>query len=130
MAQSDKSYRVILVADDAEDNREILNIFLSIMGYVVVEACNGLEAVKIAARERPNLIIMDLSMPVVDGFNALRILRQLPETSTVPVVACTAHDTSTHRGQALSVGFDEFLTKPIDFTQLNCVLDRFLKAAA
>lgn len=129
MAQSDNSYRVILVADDAEDNREILSIFLSILGYVVVEACNGLEAVKVATRERPNLIIMDLSMPVIDGFNALRILRELPETSTVPVVACTAHDTATHKVQAMSVGFNEFLTKPIDFQQLNCVLDRFLKAA-
>lgn len=73
---------------------------------------------------------MDLSMPVLDGFNAIRILRELPETATVPVVACTAHDTSTHKVQALSLGFDEFLTKPIDFTQLNFVLDRFLNEAA
>lgn len=130
MGQGDNSYHVILVADDQADNRDLLNTFLSFLGYVVVEARNGVEAVKVATRECPHLIIMDLSMPVMDGFSALKVLRELPETSNVPVVACTAHDTATHRVQALSVGFNEFLTKPIDFTRLNYLLDQFLNEAA
>jgi CheY-like chemotaxis protein len=129
MGQIEDSCQVILVVDDQEDNRELLNAFLSNLGYGVVEACNGLEAVNVATRKCPDLIIMDLSMPVMDGFKAVRILRELPETSEVPVVACTAHDTATHQVQALSLGFNEILTKPIDFRRLNCVLDQLLKAA-
>lgn len=129
MAQKETSCRVILVVDDHEDNRELLKAFLSGLGYDVVEACNGLEAVKVATRISPDLIIMDLSMPVMDGFNAVRILREIPETSAVPVVACTAYTTASYKVQALSVGFDEFLTKPIDFTHLNYVLEQFLEAA-
>jgi CheY-like chemotaxis protein len=72
---------------------------------------------------------MDLSMPLMDGFNAVRVLRAMESTSTIPVVACTAHNTATHKVQALSVGFNEVLTKPIDFTRLECVLEQFLKAA-
>ena len=127
MGDKQISYRVILVVDDQEDNRELLNTFLSCLGYGVVVACNGLEAVKVATLDCPDLIIMDLCMPVMDGFSAVRILRELPATSAVPVVACTAHD--THKLHALSVGFNEVLTKPIDFTRLNCMLEQFLKAA-
>jgi CheY-like chemotaxis protein len=85
--------------------------------------------VKVATSEFPDLIIMDLSMPVLDGFGAARLMREVPEICDVPIVACTAYDTSTHRDQAIRVGFNEFLTKPIDFNQLSSVIDRFLKAA-
>jgi CheY-like chemotaxis protein len=125
----ESSYGVIMVADDNECNREILKVFLSFNGYEVIEARNGVEAVAIASKERPDLIIMDLSMPVMDGYGAVRILRELPEVSTIPIVAFTAHDTSTHRVEAMKVGFNEFLTKPIDFCQLNFVINRLLKAA-
>jgi CheY-like chemotaxis protein len=120
---------IILVVDDQEDNRELLNAILSNRGYRVIQACNGLEAVKIATRECPDLIIMDLCMPVMDGFGAMRLLRQVPEVKHVPVVAYTAYDTTTHKLQALGVGFNEFLTKPIDFRKLDSVLSQFLKAA-
>ena len=123
------NYRVILVVDDNETNRELLNVFLSASGYAVIEACNGVEAVKVATSERPDLIIMDLAMPVMDGFGAVSLLRKVPEVCKVPIVACTGHDTSSHREQALSLGFNEFLTKPIDFSYLNFVIDRYLKAA-
>jgi len=119
--------RVILVVDDQADNRDLLNTFLSSRGYGVVEACNGMEAIKAATKECPDLIIMDLSMPVMDGFNAVRVLREIPETSTVPVVACTAYDTATHREQALSVGFNEVLSKPINFNQLNSMVAQLLE---
>jgi CheY-like chemotaxis protein len=120
---------MILVVDDNESTREILNLFLSRGGYNVIEACDGLEAVKVATRECPDLIIMDLSMPVMDGFGAVRLLREVPEVREVPVIACTAHDTSIHRLQAMAVGFNEFLPKPIDFTKLDFLLDQFFKAA-
>jgi CheY-like chemotaxis protein len=125
----DNCSHVILVVDDQESNRELLSTILIHLGYRVIEAADGLEAVKLAKRECPDLIIMDLSMPVIDGFGALRLLRDVPQIREVPVVACTAHDTSTHKHQALSVGFNEFLTKPIDFRKLSGVLNQFLKAA-
>jgi CheY-like chemotaxis protein len=126
MGQKDKSCHVILVVDDCESNRELLSVYLSVSGYEVIEACDGLEAVKVATSECPDLIIMDLSMPVMDGFGAVRLLRQVSEVREVPVIACTAHDTSTHRLQAMGVGFNEFLPKPIDFTQLDFILGQFL----
>ncbi len=129
MGKAGDCYRVILVVDDSESNRELLNFFLSGNGYTVIEACNGIEAVKVATSERPDLIIMDLAMPVMDGYCAVRLLREVPEVCKVPIVACTGHDTTTHRDQAMRVGFNEFLTKPIDFTHLNSVINRFLKAA-
>lgn len=125
----DNCSHVILVVDDQESNRELLSTILIHLGYRVIEAADGLEAVKLARRECPDLIIMDLSMPVIDGFGALRLLRDVPQIREVPVVACTAHDTSTHKHQALSVGFNEFLAKPIDFRKLSGVLNQFLKAA-
>jgi two-component system response regulator len=129
MIESASSGNVILVVDDHEVNRELLSIYLGSCGYKVIEASNGLEAVRIATRELPHLIIMDLSMPVLDGFGAAKLIREVPAIAAVPIVACTAHDSRTHREQAMSVGFDEFLTKPIDFTALESVVDRFLKAA-
>lgn len=128
MSERDKSY-LVLVVDDSECHRELLSVFLGVLGYKVAEASDGLEAVKIARSVCPDLIIMDLSMPVMDGYGAVRILREVPETSAVPIVACTAHDVLTHRDQAMSLGFNEILTKPIDFTNLNVVIDRYLKAA-
>lgn len=128
MSQRDDHY-VIMVVDDIECNRELLRIFLSASGYNVIEASNGLEAVRIATSTSLDLIIMDLAMPVLDGFGAVRLLREVPKLCEVPIVACTGYDTSTHRAQAMSVGFNEYLTKPIDFTQLDVVIERFLKAA-
>lgn len=124
-----ENHHLILVVDDYECNRELLRMFLSTSGYIVIEAANGLEAVKIATRISPDLIIMDLAMPVLDGYGAVRLLREVPKLCEVPIVACTAYDTSTHRAHAMSLGFNEFLTKPIDFMQLDVVIDRFLKAA-
>lgn len=126
MGQKDKSCHVILVVDDCESNRELLSVYLTVSGYEVIEACDGLEAVRVATSECPDLIIMDLSMPVMDGFGAVRLLRQVSEVREVPVIACTAHDTSTHRVQAMGVGFNEFLSKPIDFAQLDFMLGQFL----
>jgi len=124
-----ESGKLILVVDDHEGNRELLVIYLGSCGYSVIEASNGIEAVKIATSELPQLIIMDLSMPVLDGFEAARLIREVLVISEVPMVAYTAHESRTYRDQAMKVGFNEFLTKPVDFTELDSVIDRFLKAA-
>ncbi len=123
------SGKLILVVDDHDVNRELLSIYLGSCGYNVIEASNGVEAVRIATSEMPHLIIMDLSMPVLDGFEAARLMREVPVISQVPILAYTAHDSCSHRDQAMRVGFNEFLTKPVDFTELEAVIERFLKAA-
>ena len=93
---------VILVVDDYQGNRELLSMFLRANGYHVVEASNGLEAIAIATSTPPDLIIMDLAMPVMDGFVAARLLREVPKICEIPIVACTAYDRSTHRAKAMS----------------------------
>ena len=129
MCPKNKSSPMILVADDNESIRELLKLFLSDSGYNVIEARDGLEAIRLATSECPDLIIMDLAMPVMDGFGAVRVLREVPEVREVPVIACTAHDTDTDRLEALAVGFNEFLPKPIDFNRLDFIVGQFLKAA-
>lgn len=112
--------------DDQEGNREFLGIFLNQSSYTVIEAANGLDAVKIATKDCPDLIIMDLAMPIMDGFTAVRLLRELPQTCDVPIVAYTADDSPGHREQASILGFNDFLTKPINFKKVELILDRFL----
>ena len=119
----------ILVVEDSDDNREILRHILRLIGYGVLEAVNGLQAVEICKDRRPDLILMDLSMPVLDGYGAVRKIRALAGSSAVPIIAVSAHATVDHRAKALAVGFDDYLTKPIDFAQLETLLDRYLKAA-
>jgi two-component system, cell cycle response regulator DivK len=103
LSKRDNSYGLILVVDDNENNREVLNLFLAGRGYKTVEASNGLEAVAIAISSCPDLILMDLSMPVMDGFTAVRLIRAPAETSGIPIVACTAYH--LHRDAALGAGF-------------------------
>jgi len=129
MRQGDDS-RVILVVDDQEGNREVLRMFLTESGHIVIEARNGLDALNICTNECPDLIFMDLAMPVMDGYESVRLLRQLPQTRDVPIVAYTAYDTPTHRERTLRTGFNEFLSKPIDSKRLDLVLDRFFNGGA
>lgn len=129
MAKNDNCPHTIMVVDDAEDIREMLKAALSIRGYKVVEAMNGQQAVEIARQERPDLILMDLCMPVLDGYAATRQIREEAIMCNVPIVACSANATSDHRIKALAVGCNEYITKPINFTQLNNLLCRFLIAA-
>lgn len=129
MSITENTSPLILVVDDAECIRDVLKEVLRESGYHVVEATNGQEAVEVAQRECPDLILMDLSMPVLDGFAATRRIRETEGISEVLIVACTSHNTSDHRAKALAVGFNEYLTKPVSFIQLRTVLDRLLKAA-
>ena len=116
----------ILVAEDDEDNRLVMKLLLELRGYRVVVAANGHEALALAEREHPDLILMDLRMPLLNGLAAARQLRHngQPALSSVPIIALSAYDPSQHRAVALAAGCNEYVTKPIDFDQLVQLLDR------
>lgn len=117
----------VLVADDFKDSRLMLRRMLEAKGCAVVEADDGEEAVETARRVCPDLILLDLNMPRVDGLMAAQKIRELRGVCEgVPIVAVTAFDTYGMKEAALEAGCDEYLTKPIDFEQLEAVLGRFL----
>src|SRR3954452_108074 len=100
--------RTVMVVEDFEDNRFMMRRLLEMSGYEVVEAVNGEEAVEMALRERPTLILMDLSLPLLDGLAATRRIRGYPELRSVPIVAVSAHDTSDFHAEALAAGCNDY----------------------
>lgn len=124
----------ILVVEDFDDTRLMLKRFLEGKGCVVVEGKDGQEAMEMAIREPPDLILMDLRMPVLDGLNATRLLRERKELDDVPVVAVTAYDTRgvdfCHNADLLGLGVIEYFPKPIEFAALEQLLTRLLRAQA
>jgi two-component system cell cycle response regulator DivK len=118
--------QVFLVVEDFEDSRFMLRRLLEIAGYSVLEASDGEQAVELAVQKRPALILMDLSLPKLDGLAATRKIRQHKTMGKVPIVAVSAHDAPESRIEALEAGCDEYVTKPIDFDNLNALLKRFL----
>ncbi len=127
MTEQDSTQHTVLVVEDFEDNRFMMRRLLEMSGYRVVEAVNGQEAVEFAERELPDLILMDLSLPLLDGLAATRRIRQQPTLSRVPIVAVSAHDTSDFHAEALAAGCNEYVTKPIDFDELESLLQKLLK---
>lgn len=117
----------VLLVEDTEDNRFMMRRLLEMSGYHVIEARNGQEAVKVAEAEKPSIILMDLSLPVIDGLAATRLIRKLPDCEFIPIIAVSAHDTSDFKEEALSVGCNGYVTKPIDFTALDTLIARFLE---
>ena len=117
----------VLLVEDTEDNRFMMRRLLEMSGYHVIEARNGQEAVKVAEAEKPSIILMDLSLPVIDGLAATRLIRKLPDCESIPIIAVSAHDTSDFKEEALSVGCNGYVTKPIDFTALDTLIARFLE---
>jgi CheY-like chemotaxis protein len=97
----------VLVVEDNEENWDMLARRLLRRGYTVIRAADGQEAVDMAVRERPDLILMDVSLPVMDGLEATRRIRARPETQTTPIIALTAHATSADRDKALQAGCDD-----------------------
>ncbi len=110
--------RTILLVEDNEMNREVMERRLTKRGFRVLTATNGQEAVELAKIETPDLILMDLSLPVLDGWEATAQIRALPTNSQVPIIALTAHAMSGDRQRALDAGCDEYETKPIIFGNL------------
>ena len=108
----------ILLVEDNEMNREMLSRRLSRRGFEVITATNGQASIEMAASQQPDLILMDLSLPVVDGCDATRRLKANPATRRIPVLALTAHAMDGEREKSLAAGCDEFDTKPIDLDRL------------
>lgn len=108
----------ILVAEDNEMNLEVLSRALIRAGHAVVSAGDGAEAVEKARSERPDLILMDLSLPEVDGWQATRDLKAASATEHIPIIALTAHALADDRARALEAGCDEYDTKPVDMPAL------------
>jgi CheY-like chemotaxis protein len=119
--------RVILLAEDSADSAVPISLHLQQAGYQVVMANDGEEAVKVAMLSRPDLILMDLAMPVLDGLAATRRIREEPSSPYIPIVAITAFSTSGFLQAAHDVGFDGFLTKPIDFEKMDELIKTLLK---
>ena len=117
----------ILVVEDNEMNRDALSRRLIRQGYDVVLAVDGLHGLELAEATRPDLILMDLGMPALDGWESARRLKQAPETASIPIIALTAHAMVGDRAKALEAGCDDFDTKPIRFAVLVEKIDRLLE---
>jgi CheY-like chemotaxis protein len=121
---------VVMLVEDFDDTREMMKRVLELGGCRVLEAANGQEAIEVAQRERIDLILMDLNMPVLDGFTATLRIREYEPTRDVPVVAVTAFDTAEFRAAASAVGCAEYVVKPLDFERLATILKKFLSCGA
>ncbi len=116
----------ILVVEDYEDTSLAMRLALEDHGYRIIEAADGARAVEAAERERPDIILMDLQLPGLDGLEATRRIRQHPELHDTIIVAVTAHNDQDHRARALAAGCNAFVTKPIDFDWLTDLLRNLL----
>ena len=108
----------ILLVEDNEMNRDMLSRRLIRKGYEVVVAVDGQAGVDLADKERPDLILMDMSLPILDGWEATRRIKAVPATGSIPVIALTAHAMATDREKALEAGCDDYDTKPVDLKSL------------
>jgi two-component system, cell cycle response regulator DivK len=124
--ETEKNAAKLLLVEDTEDNRFMMRRLLEMEGYRVVEARNGEEAVKVAQKEKPALILMDLSLPIIDGLAATKLLRRIPEFRDVPIIAVSAHDTADFKEEALTAGCNSYITKPIDFGELEKLISNLL----
>ena len=116
----------ILLVEDTEDNRQMMRRLLEMSGYQVVEAMNGREAIEAALRVRPRIILMDLSLPFIDGLAATRKIRSTVGMDEVPIIAVSAHDSADFHHEALDAGCNAYITKPIDYPQLEETINRLL----
>ncbi|MDH5556319.1 MAG: response regulator [Alphaproteobacteria bacterium] len=117
----------ILVVEDNEMNRDMLCRRLARKGFTILTAADGEQGINVAMAEMPDVIIMDLSLPRIDGWEACRRLKANQSTSAIPVIALTAHAMSTDKDKALAAGCDDFDTKPVDFARL---LEKIEKASS
>ncbi len=119
----------ILLVEDNEMNRDMLSRRLERRGYEVVVAVDGGQGIELAQQGAPDLILMDMSLPVVDGWEATRRLKAAPETRSIPIIALTAHAMGGDRDRALEAGCDDYDTKPIELPRLLGKIEAFLPPA-
>ncbi len=118
--------RKVLIAEDNAVNRELLRELLETRGYTVLEACDGQEALDMIDQARPDILLLDIGMPVLDGFAVVRKIRENPHLAKLPVVAVTAYAMQDDREKILNSKFDGYLSKPINPRSLMEELDRLL----
>lgn len=118
--------KTVLIAEDNPTNRELLRELLETRGYTVAEACNGQEAVVMVEQSPPDILLLDIGMPLLDGFAVVRKLRENPRFTALPVVAVTAYAMQGDREKILTSGFDGYLSKPVNSGSLVQELDRLL----
>jgi two-component system cell cycle response regulator DivK len=116
----------ILVVEDQEDLRAILRDFLSASGYVVIEAADGVESVAKAVSERPDLVLMDIQLPVLDGYDATRQIKALPGFTAIPIIAVSSFAMKGDEERARAAGCDDYVTKPYSPVQLLRIIRGFL----
>ena len=116
----------ILIVEDNEMNRDMLSRRLARRGFDIVVAVDGEEGIKVASAESPDLILMDMSLPVMDGWEATRQLKSKEETRDTPIIALTAHAMSGDRDKAIEAGCDDYLSKPVDLPQLLAKIEKIL----
>lgn len=116
----------ILLVEDDEMSRDMLSRRLERRRYTVVLGVDGEQAVALAHSERPSLILMDMSLPLLNGWEAAERLKAMPETKAIPIIALTAHAMAGDREKALAAGCDEYSTKPIDFQKLLAIIEQFI----
>jgi CheY-like chemotaxis protein len=116
----------ILIAEDNAVNRELLRELLEMRGYTVVEACDGEEALRMIEQTQPDLLLLDIGMPLLDGFGVVSKIRENPQMATLPVVAVTAYAMQGDREKILNSKFDGYLSKPVNARSLAEELERLL----
>ena len=126
MAERRPEDLTILVVEDYEDASLAMRLALEDQGYRILEAADGAQAVAVAARERPEVILMDLSLPVMDGLAATERIRSNPDLRDTIIVAVTAHQEQGYRSRALAAGCNAFVTKPVDFAWLRDLITNLL----
>jgi CheY-like chemotaxis protein len=120
----------ILIVEDNETNRDMLSRRLMRRGYQVVMAVDGVEGIMMAQAQLPDLILMDMSLPILDGWEATRQIKATLDLRSIPVIALTAHAMAGDREKALAAGCDEYETKPIEFQRLLAKIEAFLNGKA
>ena len=117
----------ILIVEDNMDTYELMRFILELNGYETFLAMDGRDGVNAALKQKPDLILMDLAMPEMDGWEATRLIKKDPLTSSIPLIAVTAHALSGDRARALKAGCDDYITKPMDLSELVSMVNRALK---
>lgn len=116
----------ILLVEDNDMNSDMLSRRLKRKGYQVINALNGLEGIELALSEQPDLILMDMGLPILDGWQASRKLKQIPQTCSIPILSLTAHAMMDDRKRALEAGCDEYETKPVNLPRLLSKIEALL----
>src|ERR1700731_3014458 len=120
----------ILYVEDNDDNIYVVKKRMTRAGYTVVVATDGAQGVTMAIAEKPDIILMDMSLPVLDGWEATRRIKAAPETRRIPIIALTAHAMTGDREKAMAAGCDDFDTKPVEMSRLLDKIDALVKRQA